>query len=269
MELSSRQSDILATARSAGRVAVDRLAESFSVTPQTIRRDLNDLCNRGLLARVHGGAVPAHSVSNVAYETRRDLAARSKQQIGLAAAALIPDSCSVVINIGTTTEQVARALYDHRDLVVVSNNLNVINILSGSPRKELVLAGGTVRQSDGAIVGEAAVEFIRQFKVDYAIVGASALDEDGTLLDYDIREVSVARTIIANARRSILAADATKFGRSAPVRIAEISDMAAFVTDVSPPQPFAAICREHGVEIHLAGGGDGMEATGSGTGKRT
>ena len=251
-DLTARQTEILATARSRGRVAVEMLASTYEVTPQTIRRDLNDLCNRGLLSRIHGGAVPARSVSNVAYESRRDLASVAKRHIGLAAAARIPDNCSLIINIGTTTEQVARALYDRRDLVVISNNINVINILSGSPRKELVLAGGTVRQSDGGIVGEAAVAFMRQFKADYAIIGASALDEEGTLLDYDIREVSVARAIIGNARQTILVADATKFERSAPVRICEIADISAFVTDGPPPARFAAACRAAGVEVVVA-----------------
>ncbi len=252
MDLTPRQLDILTAARTRGRVAVDGLASAYAVTPQTIRRDLNDLCARGLLARIHGGAVPARSVSNVTYDQRRGLAADEKQRIGLAAAGLIPNNCSVIINIGTTTEQVARALYDHKDLVVISNNINVINILSGSPRKELIMAGGTVRQSDGGVVGEAAVEFIRQFKADYAVVGASALDQDGAVLDFDIREVSVARTIIANARQTILVADASKFRRTASVRICDISDVAAFVTDAAPPPTVERICREAGIELIVA-----------------
>ena len=252
MELTLRQADILAEARTRGRVHVDALASAYEVTPQTIRRDLNDLCLRGLLARVHGGAVPAHSVSNVAYQERRELAAPEKTRIGEAAAALIPNDCSLIINIGTTTEQVARSLYNHHDLVVISNNINVVNILSGSPRKELVLAGGIVRQSDGGIVGGAAVEFMDRFKVDYAVIGASALDEDGAVLDFDIREVSVARAIISNARRTILVADAGKFQRTAPVRICGISDIWAVVTDTAPPRRFGEICDSAEVELIVA-----------------
>ncbi|NND50016.1 MAG: DeoR/GlpR transcriptional regulator [Rhizobiales bacterium] len=254
MELTERQSDILAAARTRGRVSVDHLAADFQVTPQTIRRDLNDLCIRGLLSRVHGGAVPARSVSNVNYDRRRGLASAQKARIGHAAAGLIPENCSLILNIGTTTEQVARALYHHQNLVVVSNNINVINILSGSPGKELVLAGGTVRQADGGIVGEAAVEFIRQFKVDYAVIGASALDEDGAVLDYDIREVSVARTIIASARQTILVADASKFARTAPVRICEIGDVSTFVTDTPPPERFRKLCETNGIDVIVADG---------------
>jgi DeoR family transcriptional regulator, glycerol-3-phosphate regulon repressor len=252
LKISNRQSDILATARSQGRVSVDSMASSFAVTPQTIRRDLSELCHRGLLARVHGGAMPANSVSNVGYEDRRHLFATEKTLIGAAAAAQIPENSSLIVNIGTTTEQVARALYNHRDLVLITNNINVINILSGSPAKELILAGGVVRQSDGGIVGEATVEFIRHFRVDCAVIGASSLDEDGAVLDYDYREVQVARAIIANARRTILVADHQKFERSAPVRICDLSQIDMFVTDRPPPALFLEACAANEVDVVVA-----------------
>lgn len=254
MNISDRQNDILAAARSQGRVLVDTLALSFAVTPQTIRRDLNELCQRGLLARVHGGAMPANSVSNVGYEDRRHLFTAEKTLIGIAAAAQIPENSSLAINIGTTTEQVARALYSHRDLVVITNNINVVNILTGSPAKELILAGGVVRQSDGGIVGEAAVEFIRQFRVDCAVIGASSLDPDGAILDYDYREVLVARAMITNARRTILVADHQKFERSAPVRICDLSDIDIFVTDHPPSDRFMDACNANDVEVVVAEG---------------
>jgi len=260
MKISDRQNDILAAARGQGRVLVDSLASSFAVTPQTIRRDLNKLCRRGLLARVHGGAMPANSVSNVGYEDRRHLFTAEKALIGAAAAAQIPENSSLVINIGTTTEQVARALYNHRDLVVITNNLNVVNILSGSPAKELILAGGVVRQSDGGIVGEAAVEFIRQFRVDCAVIGASSLDEDGAVLDYDYREVLVARAMIANARRTILVADHQKFERSAPVRICALTEIDMFVTDRPPSGRFMDTCAANDVEVVVADGAGSFAA---------
>lgn len=260
MNISERQNDILAAARKQGRVSVDSLAASFAVTPQTIRRDLSELCHRGLLARVHGGAMPANSVSNVGYEDRRHLFAGEKALIGEAAAEQIPENSSLIINIGTTTEQVARALYNHRDLIVITNNLNVINILNGSPEKELILAGGVVRQSDGGIVGEAAVEFIQQFRVDCAVIGASALDEDGAVLDYDYREVLVARAIIANARRIILVADHQKFERSAPVRICDLSQIDMFVTDQPPPARFLEACAANEVKVVVAEGAVSFEA---------
>lgn len=251
MELTERQSRIMAAARRQQRVDVDALARAFDVTTQTIRRDLNELCLRGLLTRVHGGAVLSDTVKNATYEERRAVAFDAKREIGALAATLIPNACSVIMNIGTTVEQVARGLYEHRDLVLVTNNINIINVLSGSPEKELMLAGGVVRQNDGAIIGEAAVEFIRQFRVDYAIIGASALDESGSVMDFDMREVSVARAIIENARHTILVSDHHKFARTAPVRICEMAQVDTFVTDLPPPPRFMRACADAGTQVLL------------------
>lgn len=252
---SPRQSEIVALAKAEGRVSVDDLAERFSVSPQTIRKDLNELCDRGVLNRYHGGAVAASGVANFGYEARRQLAPEAKRAIGMAAARLIPDGASILINIGTTTEQVAMALRGRQGLMVITNNLNVINILQGCDDIEVVVAGGVLRHADGGIVGEAAVDFIRQFKVDYAVIGTSALDEDGTLLDYDYREVKVAKAIISCARKSILVADAMKFERNAPVRIGHISEIDHFVTDAALPAPLEQICRDNDVSIEIASPG--------------
>ncbi len=252
--LSPRQSDIVRLARQVGRVDVDSLAEQFEVTPQTIRKDLNELCDQGVLQRYHGGAMISSGISNLAYESRQELAPGAKRQIGEKAASLIPDNAAIFINIGTTTEAVAMALRDHRGLMVITNNLNVAQILKGATEIEVVIAGGVLRHSDGGIVGEAAVDFIRQFKVDYAVIGASAIDLDGALLDFDYREVSVAKAIMAGARRSILVADSMKFSRSAPVRIGHLSQLDCFVTDEPPPAPVARLCREHDVTVELPGG---------------
>ncbi|WP_186390209.1 DeoR/GlpR family DNA-binding transcription regulator [Stappia sp. TSB10P1A] len=251
-----RQSEILDRARRAGRVDVDGLAADFDVTPQTIRKDLNELCERGMLQRVHGGAVLPSGIANYAYDARRQLAAEEKRRIGLRAASLIPDNASIMLNIGTTTEQVARALRQHDGIMAITNNINVANILRAAPAVEVIIAGGQVRASDGGIVGEAAADFIRQFKVDYALIGASAIDPDGTIFDYDFREVRVAREIITHARQTILVADNMKFERSAPVRIAHMSQIDIFVTDKAPPEPVMEICREHGVRVEIAGDGD-------------
>lgn len=252
--LSSRQLDILRLAREQGRVLVDDLATRFQVTPQTIRKDLNDLCDQRYLQRMHGGAVMASGVENMGYDARRTLALDEKRRIGLSAAELIPDNCSLFVNIGTTTEQVAQALTGHRGLLVITNNINVANILRPSPGVEVIVAGGLVRRGDGGIVGEATAEFIEQFKVDYAVIGASAIDPDGALLDYDFREVRVAQAIIRNARKVILVADAMKFSRSAPVRIGHLSQIHVFVTDAELPEPVQRLASEAGVEIRIASG---------------
>lgn len=255
-DLPARQEAILDIARRAGRVAVDDLAARFGVSPQTIRKDLNELCERRLMARLHGGAMLASGVENVAYAARRALAREEKRRIAARCAALIPDGSSLFINIGTTTEEVARALAAHRNLLVVTNNIHVISTLLPCPGVDVVAAGGPVRRSDGGIVGEATVDLVCEFKLDFAVIGASALDEDGALLDFDYREVRVSRAILGNARRSILVADAGKFERSAPVRIGHVRQLYAFVTDRPPPERFNAACQTAGTRVEVAGPGD-------------
>lgn len=222
------------------------------VTPQTIRRDLNVLCSTDYLRRIHGGAVLGEVQVNLGYQARRHIAADVKRRIGQLAASLIPDGSSLFINIGTTNEQVAEYLRSKRDLLVITNNVNVVTILMGATGVELIVAGGIVRHEDGGIVGERASDFLSQFRVDYAIIGASAIDDDGSLLDYDYREVLAARAIIGHARSVILVADSTKFERSAPIRIAHITDVRHFVTDCEPPEEVARICRNGDVAVHTA-----------------
>jgi DeoR family glycerol-3-phosphate regulon repressor len=249
MNPSLRQAKIVELARQEGEVTVDGLVATFAVTPQTIRKDLNALCDRGALKRTHGGAMHPSGVENVEYEARRQIAPAEKRAIGKAAAALIPDNASLFINIGTTTEAVSQALADHRGLMVITNNINVANHLRVVPGVEVVIAGGVVRPSDGGIVGEAAVDFIRQFKVDFAVIGVSAIDPDGSLLDFDYREVKVAQAIIANARHVIVVADATKFERTAPVRIGHLSQAHSFITDHCPFDTIRDVCAEAGVAL--------------------
>jgi DeoR family glycerol-3-phosphate regulon repressor len=249
MYLPPRHAEIIQLAKDKGRVLVDDLAAHFDVTPQTIRKDLNDLCEQRLLTRIHGGALFPSGTENMEYEARRKIAAEEKEAIGRAAARLIPDKASLFINIGTTTEAVGKALLDHDGLMVITNNINVANRMRVFPAFEVVIAGGVVRGSDGGIVGEAAVDFIKQFKVDYAVIGASAIDHDGALLDFDFREVKVAQAIIANAREVILVADSTKFERTAPVRIGHLSQVDTFITDRCDIAAVRRICQEAEVEL--------------------
>lgn len=252
--INPRQREIVALARKQGRVNVEDLAARYEVSAQTIRKDLNQLCEQRILSRIHGGAVVASSVENLAYEARRLIAGARKAAIGRAAAALVPNDASLFINIGTTTEEVARALSDHQGLLVITNNLHVAALLYPHPSIEVIVAGGPVRRSDGAIVGSAAAELIRQFKVDYAVIGTSAIDADGSLLDYDHREVEVSQAILGNARRRLLVADGLKFSRSAPVRIGHLRDIDVFVTDRLPSPALQELCREAQVEVIETGG---------------
>lgn len=252
MPLTPRQSDIVSLARETGRVSVEDLAGQFGVTVQTIRRDLGELCDTGYLDRTHGGAAIPSGITNIAYEDRRRVNAVAKEAIGRATAALIHPGASLFLNIGTTTEAVARALRDVPNLMVVTNNLNVAQILGSHPSAEVIVTGGRLRRSDGGLVGDLAVQTLRQFKVDFGIIGTSAMDHQGELLDFDPDEVRVSQAILAQSRVSMLVADQGKFDRAAPVRITNLARMDHWVTDVMPPSPIQLDCKENHVRLTVA-----------------
>lgn len=243
-----RQADLLDEVRARGSVSVEALADRFGVTLQTVRRDVKLLSDEGLLARFHGGVrVPSSTTENIAYRQRQQLNESAKQRIAKAVAKAVPENCSLIINIGTTTEAIARELLRHKGLRVITNNLNVAAILSDNPDCEVIVAGGVVRSRDRGIVGEATVDFIQQFKVDIGLIGISAIESDGTLRDFDYREVKVARAIIDHSREVWLAADHSKFNRPAMVELGQLSQVDMLFTDMQPPDPYPALLAEAGV----------------------
>ncbi|WP_296510836.1 DeoR/GlpR family DNA-binding transcription regulator [Rhodoferax sp.] len=253
MSTNPRQLQLLHTVQLQGSVTVERLAESLGVTLQTVRRDVQRLADDGFLTRFHGGVrVPSSTVENIAHLQRVQLNASEKNRIARAIATAIPNDCSLILNIGTTTEAVARALLEHKGLRVITNNLNVASILSANSQSEVIVVGGVVRGRDQGIVGEAAVDFIRQFKVDIAVIGISGIEADGTLRDYDYREVKVAQTIISHAREVWVAADTSKFNRPAMVEVGQLTQIDRLFTDATPPAPFPALLEEAGARLLIA-----------------
>jgi DeoR family glycerol-3-phosphate regulon repressor len=253
VEISHRQQLILDYIREHGSVQVDQLSSHLKVTPQTIRRDLNQLYEQQLLRRVHGGAVVKDNVENLGYGARKILMAEEKSGIARRAAELLPDNSSLFINIGTTTEGVAEFLRDRKGMLVITNNINVASMLWPAPGLEVMITGGEIRRSDGGIVGSSAEEFIDNFKLDYAVIGCSAIDDQGEIFDYDLREVRVTRSIIRHARSVILVTDSMKFERRAPIRIGDLSSIESLVTDEGIPDDAMQLCRSHGVNLEIAG----------------
>lgn len=252
MKLSPRQQQVLQWVQREGFAAIDHLAESFAVTPQTVRRDINELCSLGLLRRYHGGAGLPSSVENIAYQARQDLYLEEKRRIATLLAEHLPNQASLFINLGTTNEEVARALLGHQGLRVITNNLNVANILCENNDFQILITGGMVRHRDRGITGEAAVDFIRKFRVDFGVLGISGIDRDGTLLDFDYQEVRVAEAMIANSRQVLMAADHSKFTRTPMVRLAHLSQVDAFFTDRPVPPEMIPVFREAETEILVA-----------------
>ena len=253
MNSNPRQITLLKAVQAQGAVTVEQLAETLGVTLQTVRRDVQRLAESGQVTRFHGGVrLPSSTTENIGHPQRESLNAEAKARIARSVAAAVPNDCSLILNIGTTTEAIARALSRHTGLRVITNNLNVASILSVSPGCEVIVVGGVVRGRDQGIVGEAAVDFIRQFKVDIGLIGISAIEPDGSLRDFDYREVKVSQTIISHAREVWVAADSSKFKRPAMVEVAQLSQIDRLFSEALPPEPFMHLLNEAQVRFELA-----------------
>ena len=253
MALNPRQLSLLQAVREHGSVKTETLAEQLGIPLQTVRRDLQRLTEAAMLERFHGGVrVVDSSTRNTTYTERQRTQAQAKQDIARLVAQAIPNGASLFMNIGTTVEAVARELLQHKGLRVITNNLHVAHILAANPECDVLVAGGTVRHEDLGVVGEAALAFIRQFKVDIGLIGISGIDADGTLRDYDMREVMVARAIVAQSRQVWLVADHSKFDRPAMIEMAPLKAVHTLFTDRAPATAQQRLMEDLGVRCVVA-----------------
>ena len=251
MKQTQRHDAIIELVKLQGYVSTEELVEHFSVSPQTIRRDLNDLADQKKILRHHGGAALPSSSVNTPWHDRKATQTAEKERIAHKVASQIPNGSALFIDIGTTPEAVAHALLNHSDLRIVTNNLNVANTLMVKDDFRIILAGGEPRSRDGGIIGEATLDFISQFRLDYGILGISGIDSDGSLLEFDYHEVRTKRAIIDNSRHVILVVDHSKFGRNAMVNMGSISMVDAVYTDVLPPPGVMQVIAENEVQLEL------------------
>ncbi len=181
MKQTQRHNGIIELVKQQGYVSTEELVEHFSVSPQTIRRDLNELAEQNLILRHHGGAALPSSSVNTPWHDRKATQTEEKERIARKVAEQIPNGSTLFIDIGTTPEAVAHALLNHSNLRIVTNNLNVANTLMVKEDFRIILAGGELRSRDGGIIGEATLDFISQFRLDFGILGISGIDSDGSL----------------------------------------------------------------------------------------
>ncbi len=251
MKQSKRHDAIVEQVQQCGYVSTEELVAQFKVSAQTIRRDLNDLAAQKRILRHHGGAALPSSAENAAWQDRRLMHSEAKSRIAARVAQQIPDGATLFIDIGTTPEAVAHALLSHRHLQIVTNNLNVAQIMSTNSSFRVFIAGGEIRSRDGGIMGEATLDSIAQFRLDYGILGISGIDKDGTLLEFDYHEVRTKQAIIANSRCAILVADHSKFGRNAMVNLGGIQRFDYLYTDKNPSAEMQQVITEAQVILEV------------------
>lgn len=213
-----------------GYMNIDELASLLEVSTQTVRRDIRKLSEQGLITRHHGGAGRASSVVNTAFEQREVSWTQEKKAIAEAVADYIPDGSTIFITIGTTVEQVARALLNHNHLRIITNSLRVAHILYNNPRFEVMVPGGTLRPHNSGIIGPSAAAFVAGFRADYLVT-------------------SVVKTMMAHSRHILLAADHTKYHASAAVEIGNVSQITALFTDEYPGPALQNLLQSQQIEV--------------------
>lgn len=247
-----RERLILEYLNSVGAARIADLAERLEVSEETIRRSLKRMEAVGRVTRVHGGVHLRDWSTEPSFALRIGLNPDRKRAIAARVAGLIENGASLFLDVGSTTAFVAQALREHRELLVVTNSLAVAHVLAGRGGNRVFMAGGELRPHDGGAFGAEALAFVRQFRVKHAVLSAAAVDAKSGFMLQDLREAEFSRAIIECAEDAIIAADASKFGRTAPIRITGPEAIHRLVTDAAPTGALAEMLAVAGVEVTLA-----------------
>lgn len=248
-----RRQAILAEVRQRSAVAADDLAREFDVSVETIRRDLRDLQQKGLLDRVYGGATqPAGRSSEGTFAARSTRHIQAKRAIARLAAALAEPGETIIIDVGTTALEVARALPAGFRGRVLTNSVPAALELSGREHVEVMLSGGQVRGGDAACSGATADSFFQEFYADRAFLGSGGVHPEAGLTDYYPAEVVVRRTIIAHTAACYVLADSSKLGAIAVHRVCPLDRVTAFLTDDAADPDTCQALRQAGAGLRIA-----------------
>ena len=252
--LPKRQSEILKLLEEEGTVAISTLAQHFDVSLETVRRDLRSLSESGSVMRIHGAVGLAGQIGEAPFQRRMRENAAAKRAIARQVAKGIGDGDSVMMDTGTTTSFLARELTGHRRLTVVTNSSDIARTLATVNGNRVYMAGGELRSDSGAAFGQSALDFVSRFTVTHSIISAGAVDVEG-IMDFDLGEAELARTILTRGERKVVATDHTKYGRRGLVLVAGFSGIDEVVTDHQPPAAIAGAMAEAGTMLTVAKGG--------------
>lgn len=244
-----RQAQIAQLLRERASMSVQALSEQFNVSPMTVRRDLQELEERSLAVRIHGGAMAPQTPFDSREEARSQLRVQEKAAIGAAAAKLVQEGQTLFIDAGTTTFELARCLRAQRGLTVVTNAIRILSTLADSPGINLVASGGTVYSGAWSFVGPLAEGALRRFNTDVAFMGISSLSLEQGLTEMNFFEAAVKTLAVQRARRVILLADSSKFEKVSPNTVANLSEINLIITDDGLPAELLKEYRNTEVQI--------------------
>lgn len=248
-----RRALIMQIVNAEGRVKVKELAEKFNTSPVTIRNDLNELQQRGLVFRSHGGAVnPDVKIYESPFPERTQSHSEEKRRIGILAATLLRDGETIVLSAGTTTEEIAKQIKTRRHLQVITNGVNIANQLLGSRSVQTIILGGTLQADSASIVGSGIEDMLSQLSADKLFLGAVGCDPDFGVSSGNLEESMVSKSMLSIARKVIVVADASKFYKRSISRVASFSEIDIVITDKSLPRNIQEKILSFGCDLLLA-----------------
>jgi DeoR family glycerol-3-phosphate regulon repressor/DeoR family fructose operon transcriptional repressor len=248
-----RRSDIARLAKQLGQITVADMSARFEVSLDTIRRDLDILADQGLILRTHGGAVPSESMATADSPFEQRISARqdAKERIGRAAAKLIAPGETLIVNGGSTAVAFAASLGDLTRLTIVTNNLGLPSAVPVNAVANLYLLGGEIRSGARITLGPVGFVGTRQIAADTTVIGMGGITEDGCSTSR-IEEAIMMAAMIAAARRTIVIADSTKFGRIGFAVVAPLDKVDVLVTDTEPSGKLRDALDAAGVRLVIA-----------------
>jgi DeoR family glycerol-3-phosphate regulon repressor len=249
--VSKRHGEILKLLELQGSASIAAMARQLGVSTETIRRDLRPLVEAGSVLRMHGAVGLAGQLGEAPFERRMRENAAAKKAIAHHVASTIRDGDTVMLDTGTTTSFLARALIGHRRLTVVTNSSDIARTLATVNGNRVYMAGGELRSDSGAAFGSSAVDFASRFFVQHAIISAGAIDETG-VMDFDLHEAEFARMVLSQGQRRLVVCDASKFGARGFVQVCDLLGFTELVTDQPPSASLGAALSKAEVKVTVA-----------------
>ncbi len=249
-----REQEILREIRLAGgSCRIGFLARQLGVSDETVRRNIKSLQANGLVKKVHGGVSLAGLVSVVEppFQRRLDKNTEAKKALAARVADIIENGDSLFLDIGSTTAYVAQALQDHQELYIVTNSISIAHLLTARNNNRVFLAGGELRAHDGGAFGQDALNFIKRFNVQYAVMSVGAINARSGFMLHDIQEADISCEALKHAQMGIVVADSSKFGIRAPITMRKPRDIDLLITDAQPEDRICAMLDEHEISLSV------------------
>ncbi|MBS7576080.1 MULTISPECIES: DeoR/GlpR family DNA-binding transcription regulator [unclassified Enterococcus] len=235
MNATNRREFILDYLNEHHSLKINQLVEELDVTRETLRKDLYDLEEEGLIRKTHGGAVLSQKINESAYEKRRNEQSNEKKVIAKLAAEMIENGDTVYLDYGTTIYALAQEIKKMKNITVVTNSIPIITLLMPSEDIEIIVPGGMLRRNEGSLYGDMAYNNLKDIFVTIGFFGCAGISANVGITDHHLGETANSKMMIEHSETSVILSDNSKFGKCAFNRMADFSDIDALVTDQVPP----------------------------------